>query len=70
MNRFKLPLMAILFIGAISLSSCIGGGPETSVRTDAVSTGQELIDLKKAYDQGIITEKEYEKKKKQILKKK
>lgn len=29
--------------------------------------GQELTDLKKAYDAGIISEKEYEKSKKDIL---
>lgn len=30
--------------------------------------GQELTDLKKAYDTGVINEKEYEKSKKNILK--
>ena len=30
--------------------------------------GQELTDLKKAYDDGIISEKEYERSKERILK--
>ncbi|CAB5079361.1 hypothetical protein D3OALGA1CA_1544 [Olavius algarvensis associated proteobacterium Delta 3] len=31
--------------------------------------GQELIDVKKAFDEGVITEREYERAKKDILKK-
>lgn len=32
------------------------------------TTGQELLDLKQAYDAGIISDKEFERKRKQILK--
>ena len=69
MDRFKLLIIAVIFIGGVSLSSC-GGGPRSSVQTNSVSTGQELLDLKKALDEGLITKKEYDKKRKQILKKK
>jgi len=31
--------------------------------------GQELLDLKKAYDEGVITEREYERAKKDIMRK-
>lgn len=38
---------------------------QTEVKT--TTTGQELMDLKKAYDSGAITEKEYERQRKKIL---
>ena len=63
---------AAIFAGcgaiAFALSGCIasiGGGREvTHVQP---TRGQELIDLKKAKDQGVITPDEYETKRKQIL---
>jgi uncharacterized membrane protein len=51
----------------LSLSACGGGGATTKV--DARGTqGQQLLDLKEAYDKGVITEKEYNKTKDKILK--
>ncbi len=70
MERLKLLLLASILIVGISLSSCYRGGSKSSVQASTTTTGQELLDLKKSYDAGIITEKEYDKKKKQILKKK
>jgi len=58
------------FIGAamiaivLSLSAC--GGSTTVQQTE--TQGQQLTDLKEAYDNGIITEKEYNKTKAKILK--
>jgi hypothetical protein len=43
----------------------VGGGKE--VTTARATRGQELIDLKKARDQGAITPEEYEAKRRQIL---
>jgi len=44
------------------------GGGSTHVKAKQTTTGQELIDLDKAYKDGIITEKEYKKSKDKILK--
>lgn len=43
------------------------GGTDVRNQTTATTTGQELLDLKKAYDTGVITEKEYKRKRKEIL---
>jgi hypothetical protein len=54
-------VMGGLFVG------CGGGGAQ--VQQSSTTLGQELQDLEAAYEKGIITEKEYEKAKKEILKK-
>jgi hypothetical protein len=46
---------------------CGGGGAR--VQQTSTTLGQELTDLQAAREKGIITEKEYEKAKKEILKK-
>jgi len=46
-------------------AACSGGGARTEVNT--ATTGQQLTDLKKAYDQGVITQSEYERKRREIL---
>jgi uncharacterized membrane protein len=54
-------VMGQLFVG------CGGGGAQ--VQQSNTTLGQELTDLQAAYDNGIITEREYERAKKEILKK-
>jgi hypothetical protein len=54
-------VMGGLFVG------CGGGG--ASVQQSTVSLGQQLEDLQAAREKGIITEKEYNKAKKGLLKK-
>ena len=54
-------VMGGLFVG------CGGGGAR--VQQTSTTLGQELTDLQAAREKGIITEKEYEKAKKEILKK-
>ena len=50
------------------LSACsLGGGDETTVQTRSTTTGQELMDLKAAYDRGIITERQYEQQREKLL---
>ncbi len=54
-------VMGGLFVG------CGGGGAQLSQSN--VTLGQELTDLQAAYEKGIITEKEYNRAKKEIMKK-
>lgn len=62
-------LLCAMFVAG-TLASCGGGGArtqtETSVKT--TTTGQELVDLKKALDSGAITQKDYDKQRERILK--
>ena len=64
---FKKSILAASVIAlTLGLSACGGGGATTKV--DARGTqGQQLLDLKAAYDKGVITEKEYNKTKERIL---
>ena len=68
MKTLRLILLAGLIAFAPTLIGCGGGG--AAVETRSTTKGQELMDLEKAYEDGIITEKEYNKQKKQILKRK
>lgn len=49
----------------LSVAGC--GGADVRTQTTATTTGQELMDLHKAYDAGAITGREYESKREQIL---
>ena len=62
--------VAILIVSAalmLGLSACGGGGATTQVSTQTL--GQELSDLKQAYESGAMTEKEYNKAREALLKK-
>jgi hypothetical protein len=66
----KLPVVAWMGISAMMLlTGCLnlqlGGGSTT--RPQSPTTGQQLIDLKRAKDSGVITETEYEAQKAKIL---
>lgn len=54
---------------SLSVSGCFLGKGDDNEKTSirATTKGQELIDLQKAWDQGIITTEEYEKQRKKIL---
>ena len=60
-------LFILMLLMTFSLTGCGGGGAKVETRT--TTTGQELLDLDKAYKEGLLTEKEYDKKKKEIMKK-
>lgn len=66
-----------LIVLSFSLSACCGGGKEQVVVVPAENSaaqgsgatkGQALQDLKAAHDQGAISDEEFEKEKKKILK--
>lgn len=61
---FTLMLMLLMSVNFIA---CGGSKSQTDVKTSTTTLGQELQDLKTAYDKGIITEKEYEKAKKKLI---
>ncbi len=58
-------VIILLFYGA-GFIGCGGGG--TEIKAKQTTLGQELTDLDKAYKDGIITEKEYNKAKNDLLK--
>ncbi|MCB1696501.1 MAG: SHOCT domain-containing protein [Pseudomonadales bacterium] len=51
----------------LSLSAC-GGSTTKTVVEQKETQGQQLLDLKEAYDKGVITESEYKRTKNEILK--
>lgn len=61
--------LTVVLIGAVSLlvTACGGGGAHVRSEVTTVSKGQQLIDLKKAVNEGAITQDEYDKEKSKIL---
>ncbi len=74
MRKLLIPI-SLAVAGALTLSGCLGlhfgGGTKTTMQTRSqtynVTLGQQLIDLQKAYDAGIITEAQYNSQKKKLL---
>lgn len=62
---YKALLGATIIATVLSVSAC--GGSTTTVK-QTETQGQQLMDLKEAFDTGVITEKEYNSTKKKILK--
>lgn len=61
--------IALILVGSMTLllTACGGGGAHVKSEVTTVSKGQQLIDLKKAADDGAITQDEYAKEKANIL---
>ncbi len=68
MKTLRLIFLAALIALAPNFVGCGGGGARVENRS--TTKGQELMDLEEAYQKELITEKEYNKEKKRILKKK
>lgn len=60
-------LLATMISASFAVLGPVGCGSSQTVKTTAVSTGQQLEDLQKAYDQGLMTEQEYQKERKRIM---
>jgi len=66
----SLGLIVALGLPAVTLTACGGGDERTVVKNESTSRGQQLIDLQRAYDNGAISRKEYEREREKILKEK
>jgi hypothetical protein len=51
----------------LGLAGCGGGGAKVQSEISTTTTGQQLMDLKKALDSGAISQEEYDKERKKIL---
>jgi hypothetical protein len=67
----KIRILALLLVVLVSVNIAACGGGKTDVKTESstitTTLGQELQDLDKAYKDGIITQKEFEKAKKRLI---
>jgi uncharacterized membrane protein len=57
-----------LLVASFTFAGC-GRKQSTTVETTNTTLGQELVDLQKAYEKGIISEKQYNDLKKKAIKK-
>ena len=73
MKRFRVfvALGMIFMLLSATACGCLGGGGSSkqTVETTTTTLGQELSDLQKAHESGAIDDKQYEKAKKEVLKK-
>jgi hypothetical protein len=68
MKRVTLWMLIGLIAVSVALTACGGGGAKVESKTKTTTLGKELLDLDKAYKDGVITEKEYQKAKEELLK--
>ncbi len=52
---------------SLALGGCWGGGADVRNSNQATTIGQELIDLQRARDEGLLDEREYDKQRRRIL---
>jgi len=61
-------LCSAFFATFLLLSGCGGGGAEVKSTVTTTTMGQELQDLEESYKKGLLTEDEYKRARKAILK--
>ncbi len=61
------PLCLLGLAGIAPLTALGGCGGSTKVETRSTTTGQELQDLEEARNKGLLTEDEYQAKRRQIM---
>jgi hypothetical protein len=71
MRFIRICTLVLAVLLGVNLVACGGGKKASKTEPSTITTtlGQELQDLNKAYKDGIITEKEYEKAKKALIEK-
>lgn len=52
---------------ALALTACGGGGADVKSEISTTTKGQQLLDLKKAYEAGALSQQEYERERKKLL---
>jgi hypothetical protein len=69
MRKIRLLALVLIVLVSVNFTACVGGKNDVKSGSSTVTTtlGQELQDLDKAYKDGIITQKEYEKAKKRLI---
>ncbi len=72
MKGRKAFLTGMAILAMVGICGCCGGGTtvkdKSTTTTTTTTLGDELKSLKDAYDQGIITEKEYNESKETLIK--
>jgi hypothetical protein len=70
MRSLKFVIIGLVITLAVGLAGCCGGGStvKSETKTTTTTLGDELKDLKDAYDKGVISEKEYNESKEKIIK--
>jgi hypothetical protein len=74
MKKLKILMLSLLIVSGAGFTGCCGSpgdggkGGTAEVTVKKHTTGQELIDLQKAHENGAISDEEYEKQKEAILK--
>ncbi len=68
-NAIRHIVVSLAISGAllIGIAGCGGGGAEVRSEVTTTTVGQQLLDLKKAYDAGAMTQKEYEQQRAKVL---
>lgn len=63
----KIRAILVTLLSCLLLVACGGGGARTTNEITNVTRGQELLDLKKAFDAGALNEREYQEQRRLIL---
>lgn len=61
--------VSMAFLLVLAVAACGGGGAQsdTDIKNTTVSRGQALMDLKRAYDSGAMSQSEYERERQRVL---
>ena len=63
----KACLALICSVALVSLTACGGGGAEIKSEITTTTKGQQLLDLKKAFDAGAMNKDEYERERLKVI---
>ena len=67
MKYLRVCVIVMVIVLGIGFAGCRGGKANVEATATTTTLGQELMDLQKAYEKGIITEKEYKEAKKKLI---